>query len=71
MASIWQNHANDIAHLIDQNDPTKAHLYLETLMLLPVDIQDKIIHEISSLPKCSNDKIEAILTKYSAMAMSL
>jgi hypothetical protein len=68
MSSIWNNHAVHLAELIDSNDPTQAHMYLEQLMLFPVDIQDKIIQEISILPKCSSNKIEEIISHYSSMA---
>ena len=66
MCSIWEHHAVHLADLISSKDELQAHLYLEQLMLFPVDIQDKIIHEISSLRKCNTDDIAEIITFYSS-----
>lgn len=65
MSAIWKYQAQRLKELIDQNNETSAHLYLEHLMLFPVDIQDKIIEDISQLPYCSSEAIESILGKYS------
>jgi hypothetical protein len=51
--------------MIDANKETQAHLYMERLMLFPVDIQDRIIEDISHLPSCSTDAIATILGRYS------
>ncbi|MBO9491363.1 hypothetical protein J7384_13415 [Endozoicomonas sp. G2_1] len=67
MSSVWTNHANDLAQFLDNNNETQAHMYLEQLMLFPVDIQDKIIEEISHLVQCSGEDIARIITHYSMM----
>lgn len=67
MSSVWTNHANDLAQFLDNNNETQAHMYLEQLMLFPVDIQDKIIEEISHLVQCSSEDIARIITHYSMM----
>ena len=64
MSAIWINHANRLAEYINANNETQAHLYLEQLMLFPVDVQDKIIEDISRLSHCSNDAISNIISKY-------
>ncbi len=65
MSVIWSNHARDLTKLINNNNETQAHLYLEQLMLFPVDIQDKIIEEISQLHQCNNDAVSNIIKQYS------
>lgn len=67
MSSVWTNQANDLAQFLDNNNETQAHMYLEQLMLFPVDIQDKIIEEISHLVQCSSEDIARIITHYSMM----
>lgn len=64
MSAIWRNHATRLAELISNNNETQAHLYLEQLMLFPVDIQDKIIEDISHLSSCDNDAISDIISRY-------
>ncbi|WP_068547653.1 hypothetical protein [Thalassotalea crassostreae] len=68
MGSIWDNHASYLAKLLDTNDELQAHLFLEQLMLFPVDIQDKIINEISNLPKCNVEDISQIIGFYASRA---
>ncbi len=64
MSAIWKNHANRIAEFMNNNNETQAHLYLEQLMLFPVDVQDKIIEDISQLTHCSSDAISSIISRY-------
>ncbi|MEW6992550.1 hypothetical protein AADZ91_17935 [Colwelliaceae bacterium 6441] len=64
MSAIWINHAQRLAEFINANNETQAHLYLEQLMLFPVDIQDKIIEDISRLTHCNSDAIAGIISKY-------
>jgi hypothetical protein len=49
MSAIWNSHATKLAKYLNCNNELQAHLYLEQLMLFPVNIQDKIIEEISHL----------------------
>jgi len=65
MSVLWKNHAVKLSKYVKENNDTQAHLYLEQLMLFPVDIQDKIIEEISQLPHCSNDAVASIIHQYS------
>lgn len=67
MSAIWRNHAMHLADMLNQNNETEAHLYLEQLMLFPVDVQDKIIEEISHLGNCNCDAIAGIIGRYSMM----
>jgi hypothetical protein len=67
MSAIWKNHANQLVGMIKEHNETQAHLYLEQLMLFPVDIQDKIIDEISHLNHCNNDAVASIISHYSMM----
>ncbi|MGJ8694340.1 MAG: hypothetical protein ACSHW0_17870 [Thalassotalea sp.] len=69
MSSIWTNHARRLKELIDCNNEAQAHLFLEQLMLLPVDIQDTIIEEVSNLGKCSEEAIAHILNVHSMMEL--
>ncbi len=67
MSAIWKNHANRLAEFINNNNETQAHLYLEQLMLFPVDIQDKIIEDISRLNHCNVDAISSIISNYTML----
>jgi len=53
--------------MIDANNETQAHIYLEQLLLFPVDVQDKIIEEISHLRNCSSDAVANIIGQHSMM----
>ncbi|MDO6428731.1 hypothetical protein Q4489_17110 [Thalassotalea sp. 1_MG-2023] len=64
MSAIWRNHASRLAELMTNNNETQAHLYLEQLMLFPVDIQDKIIEDISHLGSCNSESISTIISSY-------
>lgn len=66
MSAIWKNHAMHLADMMNGNNETQAHLYLEQLMLFPVDIQDKIIEEISNLSQCNSDAVASIISQYSS-----
>jgi len=65
MSSIWINHASRLAEFLNNNNETQAHLYLEQLMLFPLDIQDRIIDDISHLSHCSSEAIASIISRYS------
>ncbi len=69
MAGIWVEHADHLLGLVNHNKDLEAHLYLEQLMLFPVNIQDKIIEDISVLPHCSNEEVAKILTRYTMSDM--
>ncbi len=69
MSAIWKNHANRLTEFINNNNETQAHLYLEQLMLFPVDVQDKIIEDISKLTHCSSDAISRIITQYTMLEL--
>lgn len=65
MSVIWQHQARRLNKLIDANNETQAHLYLEQLLLFPVNIQDKIIEDISHLSHCDSIAVANILGHYS------
>ena len=67
MSAIWKNHANQLVDMINEKKETQAHLYLEQLMLFPVDIQDKIIDDISHLSHCNDEAVAGIISYYSMM----
>ena len=67
MSSTWTNQARYLKNMIDSNNETQAHMYLEQLLLFPVDIQDKIIEEISHLNNCNSDAVANIIGNYSMM----
>ena len=64
MSAIWKNHAIKLTDMIKENNELKAHLYLEQLMLFPVNVQDDIIEEISHLKLCSSDAVAGIIGHY-------
>jgi hypothetical protein len=64
MSAIWKNHAMRLVELVNGNNETQAHLYLEQLMLFPLDIQDKIINDISHLTHCNSDAVASIINQY-------
>lgn len=65
MSALWDNHAMRLIDLLNSNNETQAHLYLEQLLLFPVNIQDEIIEKISSLPNCNREAVSAIIFQYS------
>ena len=65
MSAIFRHQAQCLNKMIDANNETHAHIYLEQLLLFPLDIQDKIINEISHLGNCSSDAIANIIGRYS------
>lgn len=69
MSAIWKNHAMHLANMINGNKETEAHLYLEQLMLFPVDVQDKIIDEISNLSQCNCDAVASIINRYTMLEL--
>ena len=64
MSEIWQSHATNIVNMMNSHNETQAHLYLEQLMLFPVDIQDRIIEEVSHLPQCNSEAVAGIIGHY-------
>jgi len=66
---MFKYQARCLNQMIDENNDTQAHLYLEQLLLFPVDIQDKIIEEISHLSNCNSDSIASILGHYSILEL--
>ena len=69
MASVWTNHARHLADLVNNNKDTQAHLYLEQLLLFPVDIQDRIIEDISRLERCTNEAVAEIIQQHSIIPL--
>ncbi len=69
MSAAFKHQARCLNQMIDANNDTQAHLYLEQLLLFPVDIQDRIIEEISHLNNCSSDSIANILGHYSILEL--
>jgi hypothetical protein len=67
MSAMWTCQARCLNKMIDANNETQAHMYLEQLLLFPLDIQDKIIEEISHLNNCSTDAVASIIGNYSMM----
>jgi hypothetical protein len=65
MSAIFKYQARCLQQMFDANNDTQAHMYLEQLLLFPVDIQDRIIEEISHLSNCNSDSIAKILGHYS------
>ncbi|MGV2873892.1 hypothetical protein [Colwellia sp. E150_009] len=65
MSEAFRIQAQRLNKMIDANNATQAHLYLEQLLLFPVDIQDKIIDEISHLGNCNSDDVAKIINRYS------
>ena len=70
MSVLWKNHADHLHMLINNNNETQAHLYLEQLLLFPVNIQDKIIEDISQLNHCNKDEISGIIDHYTLSEMT-
>lgn len=64
MSAIWNNHAHRLIELINSNNEAQAHLYLEQLMLFPVDIQDRIINDVSGLQHCKPEDVAEIISRY-------
>jgi|TARA_B110000116_G_scaffold269432_1_gene285383 hypothetical protein len=69
MSTTWKYQARRLKQMIDSNNETQAHLYMERLMLFPVDIQDRIIEDISDLSHCSGDAVASILSHYSILEL--
>ena len=65
MSATWRHQARRLNQMIDANNETQAHIYLEQLLLFPVDIQDKIIDDISNLSHCSSRAVAKVLGHYS------
>jgi hypothetical protein len=65
MSAIWKYQAQHLKQMIDSNNETQAHLYMERLLLFPIDIQDRIIEDISHLSHCNSDAVANILGHYS------
>jgi hypothetical protein len=69
MSAAWEYQARRLKKMIDSNNEIQAHLYMERLMLFPVDIQDRIIEDISHLTHCSSDAVATILGRYSVQEL--
>ena len=67
MSATWMHQARCLNQMIDANNETQAHMYLEQLLLFPLDVQDKIIEDISRLTSCSSDAIASIIGNYSML----
>jgi hypothetical protein len=67
MRTTWTCQARSLNQLMDANNDTQAHMYLEQLLLFPLDIQDKIIEEISHLNNCNSEDVASIIGNYSMM----
>jgi len=65
MSATWKYQARRLKQLIEANNETQAHIYLERLLLFPLDIQDRIIEDISLLPQCNSEAVAHILGHYS------
>lgn len=65
MSFITSQQARHITNLINCHNETQAHIYMETILRFPLNIQDKIIEDISQLPYCSSDAIAQIISSYS------
>jgi hypothetical protein len=64
MSVIWKNHASRLVDFVNNNNEVQAYIYLEQLMLFPLDIQDKIINDISHLPYCNCESVSNIISQY-------
>ncbi|GAA5137241.1 hypothetical protein [Thalassotalea piscium] len=64
MSAIWKNHASRLHQYLKDDNTAQAQVYLEQLMLFPVDIQDKIINDISNLPHCNCEAIAEVMQRY-------
>ncbi|MCW8863261.1 MAG: hypothetical protein OQK09_16540 [Colwellia sp.] len=69
MSAAYRHQARHLNQMVDANNDTQAHMYLEQLLLFPVDIQDRIIDEISQLNNCNSDSIADILGHYSILEL--
>jgi len=49
---------------VNSNNEVQAHLYLEQLMLFPVDIQDEIINDVSHLAYCNYESVSKVISQY-------
>lgn len=67
MNALFRHQAKCLNQMINARDEAQAHIYLEQLMLLPVDVQDKIIEDISQLKNCNSDAVANIIGYYSIM----
>ncbi len=65
MNEEFRHQTQYINKFINDNNDTKTHIYLEQILLLPPDTQDKVINEISYLNNCNCFAIAKIIGKYS------
>ncbi|GAA6173657.1 hypothetical protein NBRC116592_33270 [Colwellia sp. KU-HH00111] len=61
MSTLFKDQARCLGQMIDANNEAQAHLYLEQLLLLPVDVQDDIIEDVSQLKNCNSEAIATII----------
>ncbi|GAA0822190.1 hypothetical protein GCM10009111_30110 [Colwellia asteriadis] len=65
MSAIQKCQTQYLMQIINANNEAQAHIYLEQILLFPIDTQDKIIDEISRLPQCNSNSVAAIIGRYS------
>ncbi|XPF94417.1 hypothetical protein ACM9HF_20805 [Colwellia sp. RE-S-Sl-9] len=61
MSAVWTKHADELLNLMNEQK------YLQQLLSFPLDIQDKIIEDISSSPLCTKEEIVNIMTYYTML----
>lgn len=64
MSYISSKHAHHLLSLLNNNNETQAHIYLETILRFPVNVQDEIIERISHLTYCTSDEVAKIMSEY-------
>jgi hypothetical protein len=67
MSAITRHRSQYLNKIIDANTDIQASIFLEQLFLLPIDVQDKVIDEISHLGNCNCEAIAKIIGKYSTV----
>ncbi|MDP7591991.1 MAG: hypothetical protein QF552_04715 [Litorilituus sp.] len=67
MSAIFKGKTQPLNQMVDINNQAQAYLYLEQLLLLPVDIQDRIFEDISQLNNCNSDCVTDIISHYSML----
>lgn len=65
MSHTWKYKLYGAKEMLSTSNETNADIYLERLLLFPIDIQNKIIEDISQLPQCTIDSVANIMSFYS------
>jgi hypothetical protein len=65
MKAFWKSQARYLDQVTNVHNEINAYIYLEQLMLFPIDIQDKIIEDISHLNYCNGELVANIISDYS------